>query len=266
MTQKILFIISGFIIIGTIIAIILTNKPKVSAKLLTVETEYNYVYTDSKIVTIKIYSNKRKHKTHFLDNINYTFLVNEDNTNRFELELLEINYSHEEKYIGDDYYCYNYHFKMPRLETNLLINEAFLEIQLVDGKEYLLSIGKFKFLYYPNVGFENLIKISSLYGYKQEGNEFPRLNKIIIETDNLSNTVIESVSLDGDNNLNYEANQNEIIIYIPFAKKALFHAPIILIITKNGTTGLQVIDNFLFFNDYQILEISSELCNLYEAD
>ena len=62
MTQKILFIISGLLIIGAIIAIIVTNKPKVSDKLLTVETEYNYVYTDSKVITIKLYSNKRNIK------------------------------------------------------------------------------------------------------------------------------------------------------------------------------------------------------------
>ncbi|MGI6782288.1 MAG: hypothetical protein ACOX56_05645 [Acholeplasmataceae bacterium] len=266
MTQKILFAISGILIVGAIIAVIVTNKPKVSPKLLTVKTEYNYVYTDTKRVTIKIYSNKSKHKTHFIDNINYAFLVNEDESNRFELELLEINYSHSEKYIGDEFYCYNYHFKMPRLETNMLIDNAYLEIQLVDGTNYLLEIGKFQFLYYPNVGEEHVIKILGLYGYKQEGSEFPRLNKIIIETSDLANTTVESISIDGTNDLIYHINQNEIHIEIPFSRVSLFQAPLILTLTKDGTTSIQVIDNFLYFNDYHTLEIGSDLCHIYEVD
>lgn len=266
MTQKILFIISGLLIIGAIIAIIVTNKPKVSDKLLTVETEYNYVYTDSKVITIKLYSNKKKHKIHHKENINFSFLVSNDDTTRFELDLLDIKYSHEEKYVDDDYYSYNYHFKMPRLEANLLIDDAYLEIQLVDGTTYLMAIGKFKFLYYPHVGVEKLIKVDGLHGYKLQGSEFPRLNKIILEANSLDNTIIESISIDGETNLNFEINQNEIQIIIPFKRIALFQAPLILTITKNGQTSVQVVDNFLFFNDYQTLEIASDICHLYEAN
>ncbi len=266
MTQRILFIISGILILGAIIAIIITNKPKVSDKLLTVNTDYNYVYTDSKNITIKIYSNKKKHKINFKENINYSFLVSLDETNRFELELLDINYSHEEKYIGDDYYCYNYHFKMPRLETNLLIEEAHLEIQLLDGTNYLLKIGKFNFLYYPNVGKDIQINILGLHGYELQGSEFPRLNKIILETDDLNNTLIESISIDGVNNLSFEIKQNEIHILIPFEKILLFQVPLILTITKNGTTKMQIVDNFLYFNDYQTLKTAFDLCNVYEAN
>lgn len=266
MTQKILFVVSGLLIIGAIIAIIVSNKPKVSAKILTVETEYNYVYTDTKKITIKIFSNKIKHKVHFIDNINYVFLENNDQTNRFELDLEEISYSHEEKYIGDDYYCYNYHFKMPRLESNLLLEDAKLHITMINGDNYSLSIGSFQFLYYPEVGLEKVVKILGEYGYKQEGSEFSRLNKIILEVESLKNVTIESITIDSQVNLDFEIKDSEIIILIPFKRIALFQAPIIINLTKDGISTTQVVDNFLFFNDYHTLETSSDLCNLYEID
>ena len=44
---------------------------------------------------------------------------------------------------------------------------------------------------------------------------------------------------------NFEINQNEIQIII-LKRIALFQAPLILTITKNGQTSVQVVDNFLF--------------------
>lgn len=266
MTQKILFAISAVLIIAAIVAIIVTNKPKVSDKLITISTEYNYVYTEQKRLNFKIYSNKLKHKIHFDENISYVYLENTEQTNRFELELIEITYSHEEKYLGDTYYAYNYSFVMPRLESNLLIEDANLSLTLANGVNYLLPIGTFRFLYYPDVGIENSLKITGLYGYKQEGSDYSRLAKILIEHENDKSFSLNSISIDGEHDLDYLLREHEIEVVIPYQKLALNHAPIILTITKEGSTKVQVIDNFQFFNDYNILETSGDLINVYHAN
>lgn len=59
---KILFIISGLLILGAIIAIIITNKETVSDKIITIQTENNYLYTESKRVNFRIYTNKKNIK------------------------------------------------------------------------------------------------------------------------------------------------------------------------------------------------------------
>lgn len=266
MIQRILIIISGLLVLGAIIAVIVTNKPTVSNKLLTVKTEYNYVYTDNKKINFKIYSNKLKHKIHFDKNISYVFLESEDEYQKFELDLVSITYSHEEAFLGDNYYAYIYSFEMPRLESNLLIEEAYLNFNLANSQNYLLPIGSFQFLFYKDVGAETYLTINSLYGFKQEGSEFSRLHKIIVEYILEKPTIIESITIDGTNNLDYINQDGKLEILIPYRQSALNHAPIILLVTSGGESKYQIIDNFQFFDDYDVLFSSGDLVNVIEAN
>lgn len=266
MTQRILIIISGLLVLGAIIAVIVTNKPVVSDKLITINTEHNYVYTDNKRVNFKIYSNKLKHKIHFDKNISYVFLESDDQYHRLELDLISISYSHEEIFLGDTYYAYIYVFEMPRLESNLLIEEANLNFSLINNDSYILPIGSFQFLFYKDVGIENYITINSLYGFKQEGSEFSRLYKIIIEYELNKPVIINSISLDGVNNLDFIINEGKIEIIIPYRQFALYHTPIIIQVNSQGESKYQVVDNFQYFDDYDVLYTSGDLVNVTQAN
>lgn len=266
MTKKILFIISGLLVLGAIIAVIVTNKPRTSDKIITISSENNFVYTESKRISFKVYSNKLKHKMHFANNISHVYLVASDESQRFELELVNISYSHSEKYLKDDYYCYVYSFMMPRLEANLLVEDAHLEITLVNSIKYLLPVGEFKFLYYQEVGLEPVISINGLYGYKQQNSEYARLAKIIIEYEKKTDFKLEQVSIDGSNNLQFIIENNQIEIEIPYRQLSLSQAPIILTFSAEGKSVVQVVDNFQFFSDYQILSTSGDLINVVATD
>ena len=266
MTKRILFIISGLLILGAIIAIIITNKEKVSDKIITIQTENNYLYTESKRINFRIYTNKKKHKIHFANNFSHVFLESEDEGQRFELELVDITYSHQEKYINDEYYCYIYSFIMPRLESNLLINEANLNITLINNINYILPIGNFNFMYFSDVGVESVISVDGLFGYKRERSEYSRLAKIIIEYEKKMDFTLEDVNINGKQSLEFKVTNEEIEILIPYQQLALNQAPVILIFSAGGKSITQVIDNYHFFSDYQVLENSGDLVNVMAAD
>lgn len=266
MTQRILFSISGLLIIGAIIAIIITNKPQVSDKLITINTEHNYVYTESKLISFRIYSNKSKHKIHFKENISYVYLEDENKYNRFEMYLLAINYSHEESYLGDPYYAYTYTFEMPKVQSNLYLENANLSITLANGVDYLLPIGDFNFLYYPNVAEETYLDVKSFYGFKAETSEFSRLDKIILVYEKKLDIKIENIYIDGQNKLEFHDKEGQIEIMIPFELKHLSHVPIVIEVIENGLHRYQVIDNFQYFNDFNILENSADLVNVIHVN
>lgn len=258
--KKFLVILTILIVLGAIAAIIITNKEKASPKFLTVKTNYNYVYTETKLINIRIYSNYNKHALLYKENIVETTLYNDENNKLISLNLLDITKGHEEIYLGDNYYSYTFSFEMPRLASNFKMEDANLKISLLNNDEYNFPIGKVNLLYLDDISKESYFKVVSLYGFKEPDFDFARLNKIIIEFEPLLEFEFKKVSI-GDDELevSFSVENNKLELLIPRERSLLNNPPLIITLDLGSVEVVQVIDNFTYFEDFETLKESGDL-------
>lgn len=264
MKKKGLVIIPILIVIITaIVAIILTNQKKPSFKIATVAMEHNYLNVSDRKIAFKLFLNRENHKVLYKENIVHCSLSDEEEKNYFEIKLLDIDYSHEEKYLDDTFYAFNFSFLLPKVDYNLSLYDARLELVLVTGETYLLKIGTFRFIEAENIGAEPYFKVLSLYGFKQENSKISRLSKILLKKEDVVDYKIDSITIDGIHQLEYLETEDQIEIQIPKDTLALNQAPLIFTLLVEGIEVSQVIDNFTYFSDFNILSESEGEVNVF---
>lgn len=258
--KKALLIFTILALLGGVAAIIITNKEKVAPKFLTVKTDYNLVYTETKLINVRIYSNYKKHALLYKENIVETTLSNDENNKLINLNLLDITSVHQETYLGDVYYAYTFSFEMPRLASNFKLEEANLKISLLNNDQYNLPIGSINLIYCDDVSLESYFKVNSLYGFKEPDFDFARLNTIVLEFEPLTDFQITKVSIGDDNlDLKFMLNNNKLEITIPRKRSLLTNPPLIVTIDLGSVEAVQVIDNFTYFEDFETLRESGDL-------
>ena len=259
--MKRVFIILGLIsVVAGIILIIVYNQPKVGNRYITVTSTYNYVYTETKKIDVMIYANNMDSVLSNVDSYESSYLVNKDETKKLEIELSEIIRSNAEYYLDETYYGFNLFYEMPRLNGDYNMRECFLKLTLKNNDTHLFYIGSMDLMYHDNVGMEDVFSVSALYGSKSETNYLSRLRNITIEAAGPIYQDIDNISLGKFVDATFKCDGNKINISIKESESRLTNAPIVITFSNNMT---QVIDNFVYFRDFEVLSENGILVNVY---
>ncbi|MDR2828796.1 MAG: hypothetical protein LBV51_05195 [Acholeplasmatales bacterium] len=263
MIKKLLIICFVVLVVVSLGVIILVSQLKKDEKILSVSSYYTYVYTEGKKINVPLYLSTAKHPLYSKDSYQSVYFVNENENKKISVELDSVDSPSYETYKNENYNKLILSIRMPNIDNNYFIENCYLKITLKNDKEYKFLIGSLDLLYYNNVGVEDCIKIKELYGEKLEGNYLSRLGKIVVNIEFLKLTNITNVKIGTNIQNTYATTDNKLTINIKIDDYLLNNAPIIIEYLENDVVLTQVVDNFVYFDDYAILSENTKLINAY---
>ncbi|MDL2292641.1 hypothetical protein LJC17_03540 [Acholeplasma sp. OttesenSCG-928-E16] len=262
--MKKLYPIIGILVTIIVAVIIITvNKVNKGLRYLTVSNHYSYVYSENKKIEIPIYANSASNPLSNISNYSSIYLGSPDQSSKLQIELSKISKNGIEHYISEDYYSFILSFEMPKLSSNFFIEHCFIKIRLQNNTEFNFEIGKLSLYYYENVGFEEMISINSLSGMKSNEAIISRLEEIKIEGSFNGTYQITNIIIGSDLVVTFKEEEGCLILKIDHQDLMLSNVPIIIEYKEGNLSKRQVIDNFKYFADYDILYQNGILVNVY---
>jgi len=249
-------IIPIFIILLTII--LMDRKEQPNNKVITVLSNNTNLYHKENKIEFLFYINNNKHPLTNKDSYRDIIIKDIDENKALNLKLLDISYSHKEIYLKENYYAFNLIFDSVNLTNNYLINEAYLSINLINDENYLFKVGKFN-ITYLNDGIE--LPWSNLDSSKESEEDLSISNIIIELNENISN--ILNVYTNINESLKYDYTNDKLIISLNYINKLYNNNLPIIVETINNT---YYINNHKYFVDYNLLNKSNEILNIYEVN
>ncbi len=249
-----------FMIVTVVFMVILIskNEEEISVKLLTVDTYYSFIDTESESIYIDFYLSDHNHP--LIDKQSYDQLEihNDDHSKSMYLSLTDVIFQHEEYYLSDTYYKYSYIIEMPLLGYDFDIEDCYLTINLVNQETYDIFIGSLS-LKTVEDNNESPLDWTSLSGMKMVSSYLSRLHQIQIDYVTLNKT-ITNVSVGSLYQSDFELVNNQLKINI-FYKQQLFYACPIVITFEDQTTT--IINYFIYIKDFETLKQSGQLIYHY---
>lgn len=248
MKKSLLYLTLG-LSLSLLFVIALSMQEKRVGKILTVSTEYLYLYDDEGEMRFMFFINQ-KHPITSVDYINNLYLHNEMLTEKIPLNVIEITKSHEERYLNETYMAYEIMTDMPYMGKDYALDDAYLSIHLSNDDVYTLFMGYLSIMTHE----ESVSHLDwhNLYGLKQEGSSLSRLYHIDIYFNTL-NEPIEKIELGSIAAVGLILDERKLRITIEDAPYLLYHAPL-KIIYSNG--DVQCMEGFTYIKDYEILKES----------
>jgi len=250
--KKILVYVSICVFALLAVFFIKYNQKVIPPKLYTVYTYYSYTL-DDETIDIFFYLNK-EHPLIDEQSYDHISIENSDQSKKVALTLNDIKYVYDEVYLGETYQKYVWIFEMPHMSQHFIIDDALLNITLLNGNNYQFNIGTIS-LYKFDESENDALNWRSLEASKKENGLISRMHQIYISYDDLSKT-IENIELGVNDLVDYQIDHNQITITID-DEHQLFYATPIIINYLDGTS--QKIDYFIYINDYYILKESGYL-------
>lgn len=239
----------------SLILIIVKDKKKVIPKLITLDSLHSYLYNANQQISITIYTNDSKAPLDDLRTYKSLKVVSSDQSKSISLNLNTVTYSHNEYFMSEYFYCYQLNFNMPNLTNDFYIEEASLEMILENNNKYLLSIGSFSLTYLSDY---SELDWNSLDSKKNNQDDYS-LAQVLIELKNDIN--INNIYIGSNNQVNYQLNKNILIINLPNNNLIINNIPIIIQTTDNQ---YYVIYNYQYVIEYDLLNLSKPLVNIYD--
>jgi len=250
-----LFLTAIVILMVTIIYRIEKNDLE---KLLMISTYYTYADRENENIYIDFYISNRNHLLTSKSSYEQFYLHNSDQSKTLTLNLNKIIYHQKEVYLNETYYKYSFVFDSPLLTNDFLIEDAYLNLFLVNQTSYDFYIGSISFKdvsYYDS----KLLDLKSLSGKKKKDSYLSRLDQIEIEFYQLED-IIKTISIGTEFDVNYQLNENQISIDIPYDDKLLYACPI-FIEFEGGEK--QLLDYFVYVKEFDSLAKSGQLIYHY---
>lgn len=254
--KHIIFYISLILIAILLVVIIKVNQEIIPLKLYTVDTYYSYMIEDDETIDVIFYLNG-KHPLTDQDNYMEVNLSSEDLSEMLSLSIDELKSIGHESYLGETYTKYMLKLNMPSINQSFAIDELYLNVRLLNDDEYQFYLGSLS-LYMSNDPCDAL-NWHALEGIKEEQSKLSRLYQIYISYQNLSKG-IEDIYIGYEHPVSFDISNDKITLTIKDERKLLYGCPIV--ITFNDHTS-QVIDYFIYINDYEILKESGMLLHGY---
>jgi hypothetical protein len=179
------------------------------------------------------------------------------------VELERIDDGGSEYYNKVQYYAIILVVPMPNIGSNIAIDECYLNIRLINNNNYRFKVGSLSLYYYANVGVESAINIQTLDGAKGANPLVSRLEKISIGGIMASNITLTSIEINHHTKVEYSWSGETLILTLGYEDATLFNTPIIIHYQENGIDKIQVVDNFTYFQDYELLMNSAPAVNVY---
>ncbi len=255
--KKIIFYFSLIVVVLALVIIIINNEEKSPSKLLSVLQYHSHLAEEKQEIEIILYTNDLGHPIVDVASYASVYLINKDESKKLQLYLNKIVKAHQEQYLNETYNQFILYLELPYLDQDYKIDEAYLQIELINGDQYLIEIGGFS-LMRSSTAVKHL-DWNGLNGVKQEGMHLSRLYQIFIDYVSLNET-IEQIAIGVDYSVSFVVKQQRIVIEIAYENILLFNVPI-RITYANGEH--QTISNFRYIIDYQILKESGMLIRTY---
>jgi hypothetical protein len=255
--KHIIIYISLVLLAGTLVWFIKENEEIVPLKLYTLDTYYSFINQEDETIDLSFYING-KHPLIDIDSYMSTEVTDEEAHKKLSLDLIDIKMVATENYLGETYEKYMLIFEMPRLNQSFYIEDAYLNIVLLNQDTYQLFVGSFS-LYEIEESDDEILLWRSLSAIKGTDVDINRMSQITVEFDALYQN-ISSVELGYQYEMNYEVTEDALLINI-FDDQQLFYACPIIIHYVNGKS--EVIDYFIYINDYQMMKQSGLLLHGY---
>ncbi|QWB95377.1 hypothetical protein KHQ89_05300 [Mycoplasmatota bacterium] len=255
--KHIFIYISLVLLATTLVWIIKENETVMPLKIYTLDTYYSYANQDNKSIEIDFYINGT-HPLTDVESYMETELVNEDKNKKLSLDLNEIKMISSENYLGETYQKYALIFDMPNINQSFYIEDAFINITLLNQDEYEFYIGSFS-LYTLEESDQEIFLWESLSAIKDAHIDINRMSQIQVTYDEIYQS-ITSVELGFGFETSYELTDDALLINIT-DEQQLFYACPIIIHYMNGES--EIIDYFMYINDFQMMKQSGLLLHGY---
>lgn len=244
------------VLIILLIILLIDNKKAINPKAITINTNHNYLYNGSRsLIEVNIYINDTNSPIINADAVDNSLIRDLNHNKVLNLELVNITHSHNEIYLSENYIMYTFKFKIPNLNNNFEIDDAYIDLSLTNQETYTFKIGSINLTYLTNAKELNWKTIDS----KKNNTNDISISSLVIETeDEISN--ILSVSLN-NKEYNYSYINNILIINI---NSPYYIANIPVIIETTDET--YYLNNHYYVTDYNLIERASSLLNIYELN
>lgn len=255
MKKYIIHIVIIILFIVAFILLLLNNKKKIIPKIITVNSVNSFLYNEEQMIELSLFINDVDFPMGDINTFKSFKVSNHDDSKSLKLDLKEITYSHNELLFNDNYYKYYLKFIFPNLENNFYIEEAYLSISLLNNEKFTFKIGEFNLIY---VNDSTDMKWNYLEGIIDENIQY-NLNSIRLDIE-LDKEEIKRIYTKPNEELEYKSNENMIIIYLNDKFKVNSYIPLII----ETTTNTYVFNNFHYITEYDLLEKSRNILNIYE--
>jgi len=258
--KHILYYVLVVFISATLVLIMILNEKKIPEKIITVASNYSYIYETEKEFIIPIYINSEKNLLSFKDSYQIVYLTNELETKKIEIDLIKIVKDQKELYLNESFTKYHLYFYLPFLGEDFYIDDLYIHIGLQNDQFYKFYLGTFSLF---SLDLKNdQINWTSLSGLKKENSFLSRLSEIHIEYDQLLANIID-IKVDHITNVTFQILENKIIIKLEEKPYLLNFVPIVIFYDN---LDIDVIFEFNYVKDYQILKESGQLIYIYAFD
>lgn len=238
--------------------LIFTNEEKKSTKIITIDTLHSYLYNNEQLIEIPIYTTNDKIIKE-LDAYEQTYLYN-NNNKKLIIDLVDITFSHHEKFIDESYSKYILKFRMPNLTENFSIENAYLKIIFINNDEYSFKIGNIYLNYIDNNAFNGWQSIDSKRN--NDSLNSVQMDVIEIEFEEIPNN-IKKIQIEPNNTLKYAFNNNKLSITVPNYNMLINNVPLWIELASGEYITF---NNHYYIIDYDTLEKAGKLLNLYVLD
>lgn len=257
--MKHIFIYLTIIVLSMLcVVIIKTNSEKLPAKIYTVNTYYSYVIDHNDTIDLFFYIND-DHVLEDEDAYDIIYLENDDQSKSLSLDVQALKYVDDESYLGETYHKYVLMLDMPTLNVGFKIDEMYASIYLINGQHYRFYMGSLS-LYKPVQEEMSYLDWQGLSAIKKEGSKLSRIHEIYITYLHLDKT-ITYVEIGEEKQVSHTIEDDKITLTLADENQLLYATPIIIHYLDDT---IQIIDYFLYINDFQILKESGYLLNGYE--
>ncbi len=254
--KHVIIYISMALIAFVMVWLVRTNEEVVPIKVYTVDTMYSYIIDNDETIDLNFYINDIHPLTDINSYLDFS-IENEDCSKLIEVEPLGIKSIGNETYLGESYNKYQIEIKMPIINQSFTIDDAYIHIELEGDLVYRFYIGSLS-LYQPN----EMVKAFdwySLSAVKASNNQISRFSKIFIEYTQIDKT-ISYIELAKDYRVDYTLDEEILTLDIKDENRLYYATPVII----HYVTGEEeIINYFLYINDFQILKESGVLLHVY---
>lgn len=229
----------------------------------------NKIITQSKSYTIlneqnlyvNLYSNHNS-PFHSLEAIEAIYLEDISKNNRWPLEVITISKETKYEYLKEAFTNYLFCFSLPKLTTNVEMEEAYLKIILKNGLEKSFFIGSFNFYYQE----ESNLNLVSYYATKKE--HLLEIETLTIKLD--LKEALKIINIKVGSYLHYYDQTldvgESIVINLPTQSKIVDSLSVVISYQILNENYLEVLPYFTFFENFENPLNYSLLNNVYVID
>lgn len=257
MKKYIPYVIIIFLSSLLLVVLAVNSAKKKDIKIITINSLNTYLYTKNQKIEIPLFINDEKFPIDNINSYNSVKVTDYSEDKIMQLELVEVTKSHEESLYNESFIKYYLKFKMPNLDNNFKIDNAYLKLDFINGLKLELNVGEFHLIYLPNM---NELPWSNIDSSKLKYNDF-KISKIIIDLE-YDIGEIKSIKIDNNDYLQFELLNNKLIIDITNYNLVVTYLPLVI-----DTYDISYyLPNNHYAIEYNLLEIAERLVNIYVFD